>query len=108
MVVAWAGASPRPEIAYFEAAIAHHNGTGGVVAQPFVFRRQHHGDGRETVKPDRELSDPYQIADDGAAKLDRVAAIAHNANAEQPLSRRLSVPQFLERDEVSVEEQEDD
>ena len=86
--------------------LVHHDGAGGQIAEPLVARRDQHRHDADGVDARHLIDHPQQVAEDGFVDPGRAPGDAQHAEADQPLARRLPVPERLEAGEVPVEQQE--
>ena len=86
--------------------LVHDDGAGGQIAEPLVARRHQHRDDADGVDAGQLIDHAQQVAQDGFVDPGRAAGDAQHAEADQPLARRLPVPERLEPGEVAVEQQE--
>ena len=86
--------------------LVHDDGAGGQIAEPLVARRHQHRDDADGVDARQLIDDAQQVAQDGFVDPGRAPGDAQHAQADQPLARRLPVPERLEAGEVAVEQQE--
>jgi hypothetical protein len=73
---------------------------------PAVQWRQQRDDRRDRVEAETGLENTDDVAHDRAREIDREAAVANDADAQQPFAGRSAAPAPLEQNEVAEEQHE--